>query len=65
MFANLRTELDRKNISLVTISKLIGCNTKTVQNKLQGKTEWRLSEILAISEELFPEFDLKYLFKRT
>lgn len=64
MFENLRTELNRKNISIAGLARLIGATEKTMQNKLQGRTEFRLSEIMMIHDELLPEFELKYLFKR-
>lgn len=64
MFPNLKAELQRKNISLVSVAKLINCTEKTLQNKMNGKTDFRLNEVLAINEQLLPEFELKYLFKR-
>ena len=64
MFPNLKNELQRKNISLVSVAKLINCTEKTLQNKMNGKTDFRLNEVLAINEQLLPEFELKYLFKR-
>lgn len=64
MFANLRNELDRKHIPMVSVAKVIGCSDKSLQNKLRGRTEFTMSEIFKINEELLPEFDLKYLFQR-
>lgn len=61
MFNNLRNELRTKNISLAAYSKIIGCNEKSVQNKLSGVTEFTLSEIKA-TLDVFPEFRLEYLF---
>lgn len=61
MFNNLRKELRTKNISMVAYSKIIGCNVKSVQNKLNGVTEFTLSEIKA-TLDIFPEFKLEYLF---
>lgn len=61
MFSNLRNELKAKNISLVAFSKLIGCNDKSVQNKLNGITEFTLSEI-RVTLEIFPQFKMEYLF---
>lgn len=61
MFNNLRNELQSKNISLVAYSKLLGISEKSVQNKLNGTTEFTLSEIKATLNVL-PEFKLDYLF---
>lgn len=64
MFPNLAFELKRKGISNVAIAKLIGCSEKSVQNKMNGTTEFTLSEVLAISTNLLPEFELRYLFQK-
>lgn len=64
MFENLRSELDKKHITMVSVAKVIGCTDKSLQNKLKGRTEFTLSEIFKINTELLPEFDLKYLFSR-
>ena len=63
MLANLRAELDRKRITNVALARLIGCTERTVVNKVNGDTEFTLGEALKISENLFPEFELRYLFK--
>ena len=61
MFNNLRNLLRTKNISIAAYSRILGCNEKTVQNKLNGTTEFTLSEIKA-TLDIFPEFKLEYLF---
>ena len=65
MFENLKAELRKKNISMVAVARTIHCSEKSIQNKINGSTEFTLSEILAINEQLLPEFDLKYLFRRS
>lgn len=57
MFTNLRNELQAKNISLIAYSRLLGISEKSVQNKLNGITEFTLSEIKATLNVL-PEFKL-------
>ena len=64
MFENLKTELAKKHISLIAVARTIHCSEKSIQNKINGVTEFTLSEILAINEQLLPEFNLKYLFER-
>lgn len=61
MFNNLRNELRTKNISLVAYSKIIGCTEKSVQNKLNGVTEFTLGEVQA-TLKIFPEYRFDYLF---
>lgn len=64
MFENLRFELSRKRIANKAVADLIGCTQKTLDNKMNGVTEFTLSEMWLISDNLLPEFDLRYLFKR-
>lgn len=64
MFGNLSSELKRKGITNKAVAVLIGCTEKTFQNKLNGVTEFTLSEVLLINENLLPEFELRYLFKK-
>lgn len=64
MFKNLMTELDRKRITQKAVAELIGCAPNTLTNKLYGRQEFTLSEVLSISENLLPEFDLHYLFHK-
>jgi len=64
LFTNLYAELKRKGISFKAVATLLGITEKTLQNKMNGVTEFTLSEILLISENLLPEFELRYLFKK-
>lgn len=64
MFDNLKYAMNLKKISIHTVARLIGTTEKTVRNKLDGRTEFTLSEILAINENLFPEYELRFLFKK-
>lgn len=65
MFANLAKELKNKGITYRAVAGLIGCSEKTIQNKMSGVTDFTLNEVLLINENMFPEYKLKYLFKRT
>lgn len=63
MFPNLRAEMARKDISQKALSELIGISRDSFKNKLNGTTEFRLDEMLAIQERL-GEYSLEYLFKK-
>jgi transcriptional regulator with XRE-family HTH domain len=63
VFSNLQNALRHKNITQKAVAELLGCTEKTLQNKIQGRTEFTLSEILAILENLLPEYSMKYLFE--
>lgn len=64
MFTNLVSELRNKGISTKAVAGLIGCSESSVMNKVKGVTEFTLSEVLLINDNLFPEYKLEYLFKR-
>lgn len=61
MYANMTNELRRKNITNKAVAELIGSTEKTVVNKLNGSTDFTVSEAIAINENLLPEFRLSYL----
>jgi len=62
-YPNLEKELGRKNISNRAVAAAIGCTEKTLYNKMMGKTDFTLSEVNVIENELLPEFKLSYLFE--
>lgn len=62
MLDNLRMAMRVKNISAATLAKVIGTTEKTVNNKLNGISEFTVSEARLINKEAFPEYDFFYLF---
>jgi hypothetical protein len=64
MYANLYDALKRKGISLKKYAEFLGVTEKTVQNKIQGQTEFTLSEVDRTLNFIFPEYTLSYLFKK-
>lgn len=65
MYNNLMHELRKKNITNKAVAELIGITEKTLFNKVNGVTEFTLTEAMAINDNLLPEFKLDYLFTRT
>lgn len=63
MLENLKAAMRAKNISAAALARIIGTTEKTVNNKLNGLTEFTLREILLIKQCLFPEYDICYLFQ--
>lgn len=61
MLGNMINELRRKNITNKAVAELIDASEKTVVNKLNGTTEFTVSEAMAINVNLLPEFRLSYL----
>lgn len=61
MLGNMIHELRRKNITNKAVAELIDTTEKTVVNKLNGTSEFTVSEAIAININLLPEFRLSYL----
>lgn len=62
MYSNLQTIIESKNIPMERIATLLGVSSKTVYNKMQGNTEFTLSEVQKIRCVL-PEYDFDFLFE--
>lgn len=65
MLNNLRAAMAVKKITTLALAQLIGTTEKTVNNKLNGVTVFTLPEALLVRNNLFPEYDLCYLFAPT
>lgn len=63
MLKNLRNELNKKNITIVAFANFLQVSEKTIQNKLNGQTDFTYPEAIKISTYLFPEYTLSYLFQ--
>lgn len=62
MLHNLRSAMAAKKITTFAMAQLIGTTEKTANNKLNGVTDFTLPEALKLRNNLFPEYDLCYLF---
>lgn len=64
MYLNLQTALKAKNISIRAFTQIIGVKSESsAQNKLRGRTDFTLSEVMKIME-LLPEYDFDWLFAK-
>lgn len=59
---NLRDALRRKNISLKSYAEFLGVTEKTLQNKMNGKSDFSFSEFKRTCDLLLPEYNPNYLF---
>lgn len=62
MLSNLKKALDSKNITIRAYAKILGVDERTVQNKIRERTPFTYPEAVTTKKELFPEYDLEYLF---
>lgn len=63
MLENIRKAMRAKGISAATMARVIGTTEKTVNNKLNGISEFTVSEAKLLHKALFPEYDFFYLFE--
>ena len=62
MLSNLKTALVQKHITVRGLADFLGITEKTAHNKLAGTTDFTYPEAQRISMELFPEYNITYLF---
>lgn len=63
MFKNLRLALDEAGITIRTLAQVLQIQESTVQNKLNGETDWKWSEVLMI-KGLIPRYSLEWLMTK-
>lgn len=63
MFPNLIAEMARKGITQKDLCNCIKKDKSTLSEKINGKRDFKMSEIMKIKETFFPDLTLEYLFK--
>lgn len=64
MFKNLRYALTTKGITMKSYAEFLGVTEKTLQNKMNGVTDFSFPEVEKTLRFLFPEYNLSYLFAK-
>ena len=63
MFNNLNAEIARAGVKKTDLAKKLGISINSLTNKLNGKQEFKLSEVQIILK-LFPEKNIDDLFEK-
>ena len=63
MFLNLATEIKKAGLSQKEFSKIVKINTVVFSRKLNGDSDWKLSEIRRILEFWNLKLSFDYLFE--
>lgn len=63
MYTNLIESLQKKGISLNAAAALVQMPEATFRTKVQDRSFY-IEEAMKIKDNLFPELDLRYLFKK-
>lgn len=64
MYDNLKAEMARRGITVRSLSKMIGVHENTLYRKVEGKTEFKLDDMMSIKTVMQTEEPLEYLFKK-
>lgn len=64
MFENLKAELTKRRLDGRSLARVTGMHENTLYKKLDGKSEFKLSEMELIRKVLKTEAPFEYLFKR-
>ena len=64
MYENLKMLLKAKGISIEVLARLLNVHRDTVTNKLNGESEFTYGQAELIQETLFPEYNIRYIFRR-
>lgn len=62
MFPNLRAEIARLDISSKQLAKDLGMAYDSLNNKLNGRTEFTRLEMFKLKKSFFPYCSVDYLF---
>ena len=63
MYKNLLEILNKKKITMKAYAEFLGVSEKTVQNKVDGRTEYALSEATKTCSFIEPEDKLDFIFE--
>lgn len=59
---NIEEIRKNKGVALVDIADLLGVDSRTVRSKIDGISDFKFGETVAIKKAFFPEYELEYLF---
>ena len=63
MYINLRNVLHQKRITIKQYAEFLGITEKSIQNKLNGLTDFTYSEFKKTCTLLLPEYNADFLFE--
>lgn len=65
MYKNLTNILNKKRITMKAYAEFLGKSEKTVQNKIQGKTDFTLGEAMKTCAIICPEYKMDFVFEKS
>lgn len=65
MYENLKGLMATKGITIEVLARLLAVHRDTIANKLNGESEFTYGQAELIQETLFPEYNIRYIFRRS
>lgn len=62
MYSNLRGEMTRHGVRLSMVQNLLGVTEKTARDRVNGKSDFSVTEALKVRDAFFPGMTIGYLF---
>lgn len=59
---HIKEAMQAKQIGIDAVSSLLGIHRNTAANKMSGDTQFTMQEGFLLKKNLFPEYDMEYLF---
>ena len=64
MYLNFYKEMKARNLNQALVADKIGITRESLNNKLNGKTDFKAKELFDIKQIFFPDLTLEYLFAK-
>ncbi len=61
-YLNLKGEMAKRNVTIESISELLGIHRNSVANKVNGRSRFSVDEAFMIQKAFFPDLETDYLF---
>lgn len=61
MYPNLNAEMKRAEKKYIDLAQLLSLGISTINDKMRGKSDFKISEFKIIKREWFPNCSLDYL----
>lgn len=52
----------KENVTLVDMADFLGVDYRTIREKIDGNSDFKFKEAMAIRNKFFPEYDAEFLF---
>ncbi len=62
-YLNLKAEMAKRDVTIESVSNLLGVHRNSVANKIKGNSRFSVDEAFCIQKAFFPDLETHYLFE--